>query len=421
MSKGAKKALPKFGEQIPFCEPAWYQGSHSPYYNEAHVAFRSKVREFVERELKPHVDEWVESGYPKELHRKAYEAGLQGVIYPEEYGGTPPPGYDAFFEVILIDEMARLGGGGVLGQCGINSMALPPIMNFGSDYLKELVLRPVITGHKNCSLAISEPGAGSDVANIQTSATRDGDYYVVNGSKKWITGGLYADFFTTAVRTGGDGMGGISVLLIERNTPGIHIRKMPTQFDNSHNTTFINFEDVRVPVKNLVGAEGAGLPILLVNFNHERLVISVSACRMARLCYEESIKYALQRKTFGKPLVHHQIVRFKLAEMARMIESLQDMVERVTYQFACGVPDMKLGGPCALLKVQASKTFEYCAREAQQIFGGSSIVREGRGKIVERLSREVRAQAIPGGSEEILLDFTIRQAVAKANRLKAKM
>eukprot|EP01095_Lingulamoeba_sp_RSL-Kostka_P014482 TRINITY_DN6325_c0_g1_i1.p1 TRINITY_DN6325_c0_g1~~TRINITY_DN6325_c0_g1_i1.p1 ORF type:complete len:417 (+),score=173.54 TRINITY_DN6325_c0_g1_i1:41-1291(+) len=411
----------RFGNQIPFCEPYHYQGFPSPYYNENHIKFRAKVRKFVEEELKPNVDEWIKTGYPKELHERAYELGIQGVIYPKEYGGTRPDDFDSFYELILIDELSRIGGGGVLGQMGINSMALPPIYNFGSDFLKDLVLRDVITGKKNCCLAISEPWAGSDVANIRTSATKDGDYYIVNGSKKWITGGMMGDFFTTAVRTGEEGMGGISLLLLPRELPGIKIRKLETQFDNSHNTTFITLEDVRVHKKYLIGEEGMGFLYIVHNFNHERFVISAGTCRSARVCYELAFKYALTRKTFGKPLIKHQLIRFKLAEMARQIEALYDQLERVAYSYSQGIPDHKLGGQCALLKVNASKTFEFCAREAAQIFGGNSIIKEGKGKIVERLYREVRAAAIPGGSEEILLDFAIRQAAAKANKLRSKM
>jgi len=410
-----------FGEQIPFCEPYWYQGYPSPYYHEGHKNFRAVVRKFVEEEVKPHIDDWIKTGYPVELHQRAYELGIQGIIYPKEYGGTRPDDFDAFYEFILIDELARIGGGGALGQMGINSMALPPILNFGSEYLKNLVLRDVITGKKNISLAISEPEAGSDVANIRTSARKEGDFYIVNGSKKWITGGLFADFFTTAVRTGEEGMGGISLLLLHKDMPGIRVRKMETQFDNSHNTTFILLEDVKVPAKNLIGEEGMGFMYIVHNFNHERFVIAGGTCRSARLCYEEAFKYAMERKTFGKTLVSHQLIRYKLAEMARQIESLHDNVERVAYMFKCGIPDHKLGGQCALLKVQASKTFEYCAREASQIFGGSSIVKEGKGKLVERMYRDVRATAIPGGSEEILLDFAMRQAVAKASKLKSNL
>jgi len=413
------KAFPKFGEQIPFCEPYWYQGYPSPYYRDSHVRFRAVVRQFVEEQIKPHVDDWIKAGsYPLELHKRAYDAGILGIIYPNEFGGTQPADYDAFYELIMIDEIGRVGGGSVLGQNGINSMALPPIMKYASPYLKELICRDVITGNKNICLAISEPGAGSDVANIQTTARREGDYYIVNGSKKWITGGLFGDFFTMAVRTGGAGMSGISLLVIEKNMPGLNIRKMETQFDSCHNTTFITLEDVKVPVKNLIGEENQGFMMLMLNFNHERFVIAASSSRMARLSYELAIKHALSRETFGKKLIFHQLIRFKLAEMARMIESLHDNLERVAFQYSSGIPDFQLGGQCALLKVQASKTLEYCAREASQIFGGSSIVKEGKGKLVERMYREVRGQAIPGGSEEILLDFAIRQAASKAQQLE---
>jgi len=297
-------------------------------------------------------------------------------------------------------------------------MALPPIIRCGSDYLKNLIVRDVLLGNKNICLAISEPEAGSDVSNIKTTARREGDYYIVNGSKKWITGGLFGDFFTTAVRTGGPGMAGISLLVIEKEMPGITIRRMKTQFDTAHNTTFITFDDVKVPIKNLIGAENQGFMMLMINFNHERLVIASTCARYSRLCYELSIKYAMTRETFGKKLISHQIIRFKLAEMARQFESLQDNLERIFYQFSSGVPEMNLGAQCALLKVQASKTFEYCVREASQIFGGSSIVKEGKGKLIERMYREVRGLAIPGGSEEILLDFTIRNVVQKANQLE---
>jgi len=280
------------------------------------------------------------------------------------------------------------------------------------------VCRDVVMGRKHISLAISEPYAGSDVAGIRTTATRDGDYFIVNGTKKWITGGAFADFFTVAVRTGGAGMGGISLLLIEKNSPGIHVRKMETQFDTCHNTTFITFEDVKVPVAHIIGEENMVFMIIMTNFNHERFLIACRATRGCRLLYEASLKYALERETFGKKLMSHQIIRYKLAEMARQLEALQDFLDKVCFLFSNGVADVKLGGHCALLKVQASKTLEYIAREASQIFGGNSIVKEGKGKLVERAYRDVRASAIPGGSEEILLDFAMRQVASIANKLE---
>lgn len=420
MSHDAAKPPPgwkpfKFGNQIPFCEPRVCQGYYSPYYTEKHHAFRRRVREFLEKEILPNREKWIKEGYPLSLHRKAYEAGLQGVIYPKELGGTQPDDYDAFYGLILSDELARDCGGGILGQMAINSMALPPIIRAGTAEMRERVVRPVIQGHKNICLAISEPYAGSDVAGIRTTAVKsaDGKHFVVNGTKKWITGGLCADFFTTAVRTDG----GISLLLLERGMPGISIRKMETQFDNAHNTTFITLEDVKVPVTNLIGEEDAGFMLLLFNFNAERVTISAGTCRAARMCYQIAFEYAMKRKTFGKTLLQHQVIRAKFAEMAMRIEALQDMLEAVTYQVQCGVPDYKLGGYVAMLKVNASRTFELCAREASQIFGGSAIVREGQGMLIERLYRSVRASAIPGGSEEVLMDFAIRQAATKAAKL----
>merc|ERR1712232_712078 len=201
---------------------------------------------------------------------------------------------------------------------------------------------------------------------------------------------------------------------MDAKLPGIKIRKMETQFDTCHGTTFIDLDDVMVPASHLVGEEGKGFKYILLNFNHERFVIATEACRFARLCYSESLKFAMRRKTFGKPLTEHQVIRWKLAEMLRVTDSLHDGNERIAYQYKRGSSDAAMGSMCALQKVAASKAFEFCAREAAQIFGGSSLVREGPGKVVERLYRNVRLQAIPGGSEEILLDLAARQTIAGA-------
>lgn len=420
-----KNSKEKFGCPLPHTEPAWYHGAHSPYYGASHIAWREKLRAFVEDEVKPHVDEWIESpeGYPKALHSRAYELGIQGAIFPPEYGGTPPEDFDIFHEVIMWDELARMGGGMVFAQLSVNSMGLPPVLIGGSEELKRRIVPDIVRGRKFISLAVSEPTAGSDISNLQTTAVREGDVYVVNGSKKWITGGHMADYLTVAVRTGeeGSGMMGLSILVIDTNTPGVKIRKMQTQFDTSHSTTFVLLEDVRVPVGNLVGEENQGFFLLVTNFNHERLVISISACRQSRVCYEEALKWAMTRKTFGKALIQHQVIRLKFTEMALRIESLQDSIERVAYQFKCGVPDHKLALECALIKVQASRCFEYCAAEASQIFGGAAVVKEGRGKIVERLYREVRTIAIPGGSIEVLQDQHGREVYRKSKKLMSSL
>lgn len=229
-----------------------------------------------------------------------------------------------------------------------------------------------------------------------------------------------ADFFTLTVRTGKAGRSGLSLLLLERNSPGVNIRKMETAADSSHNTTFITLEDVKIPKENLIGKEGQGFRYILLNFNHERWVIGCNAVRMCREVYADTFKYAMKRKTFGVTLMEHQAVRMKFAEMARLFEALHAMIEAVALQYSCGVPDTELGAPCALIKVNASRAFDYCTRQCSQIYGGASIVKEGQGRFVERAVRGVSGIAIPGGSEEIVLDLAVRQAVAKAMALEAQ-
>jgi len=262
------------------------------------------------------------------------------------------------------------------------------------------------------SLAVTEPYAGSDVASIRTTAKREGNFYIVNGEKKFITSGTKARYFTTAVRTGGSGMQGVSLILIERNMPGVTIRRQKTQGWWASGTAYISLEDVKVPVENLIGKENDGFKPIMHNFNHERFVFAAQSNRYARVCLEESIKYGRLRRTFGKRLIDHQVIRHKIAEMARRVESTHALLEQTAYQMnnLKGDDQSLVGGPIALLKVQATKTMEYCAREASQIFGGASYIRGGVGERVERLYREVRVNAIAGGSEEVLLDLAMRQA-----------
>jgi len=320
--------MKRFGSQLPVCEPHWYQGAASPYYRKSHVELRARVRKFVEERIKPNMDKWIESesGYPRELHEEAFDCGVQGVLFDQKWGGTMPEDFDAFHELILWDELARSGGGAVLGHLAINTMALPPILFYASDEIKKKVVKDVVQGRKNISLAISEPSYGSDVANIETSAVRQGDYFIVNGAKKWITGALMADFFTVAVRIGNKpGLKGLSLLLIDRNSKGIDIRKMETQASHSHHIGMVTFDDVKVPVANLIGKEGYGGKYIMINFNHEvlahrllfnsntkhvgaqRFVIAAGANRAARLCYSEAFQYSMDRKTFGKRLAQHQV------------------------------------------------------------------------------------------------------------------
>jgi len=388
------------------------------------------MRKFVADEIMPYVHQWDEArAIPMAIFKKAYEAGwLPGIIgksWPVKYagsniaGGVKPEEYDAFHELIIIDEVSRSASAGVAFSLLMAlDVGLPPVMHFGlgAKEKQERICRECLTGEKNICLAITEPGAGSDVANLCTTATltSDGKYYVVNGEKKWITGGTFADYFTVAVRTS-KGMGGLSLLLIERG-PGVTTRQMACSGAWSGGTAYVTFEDVKVPVANLIGEENKGFKYIMHNFNHERWSLIIQALRFARVCYEEAFKYAHKRKTFGKRLIDHPVIRAKLAHMVRQIEATQCWLEQITYQMNTMTYEESriLGGPLALLKAHTSSVFEFCAREAAQILGGLAYTRGGQGEKIERLQREVRGYAIPGGSEEILFDFGIRQAMRAA-------
>ncbi|KAK2628785.1 hypothetical protein QTJ16_001888 [Diplocarpon rosae] len=423
------ETLDPFGELIPFADPSWYQGFHSPYFNETHAALRAEIREWVTNEIEPFVGEWDEAKQvPENIYKamgtRGYLAGLMGMHYPVEYtdnriASVAPEKWDLFHEMLLTDELSRAGSGGfvwnVIGGFGIGC---PPLVKFGKPELVKRILPDILNGDKRICLAITEPDAGSDVANLGCEAvlSEDGKHYIVNGEKKWITNGVWCDYFTTAVRTGTkeSGMNGISVLLIERSMGGVSTRRMDCQGVWSSGTTYITFEDVKVPVENLIGKENQGFKVIMTNFNHERIGIIIQCLRFSRVCYSESIIYAHKRRTFGQTLISHPVIRLKLAHMARQIEASYAWLESLIHQIS-HMPEqlamLRLGGPIAGLKAQATVTFEFCAREASQIFGGLSYSRGGQGGKVERLYRDVRAYAIPGGSEEIMLDLSIRQSL----------
>ena len=387
------------------------------------------------------------------MGERGYLAGVMGLhkfptqITDRRVQSVAPENWDLFHEMLLTDEISRAGSGGLVWNLiGGFGIGCPPVVKFGKKPLVDRILPDILNGDKRICLAITEPDAGSDVANLTCEAklTEDGKHYIVNGEKKWITNGVWSDYFTTAVRTGGEGMNGVSVLLIERSFGGVSTRKMDCQGVWSSGTTYITFEDVKVPVGNLIGKENQGFKgkrvyhpdnvlsstntsvplVIMTNFNHERIGIIIQCIRFSRVCYEESIKYAHKRRTFGKKLIDHPVIRLKLAHMARQIESSYNWLENLIYQ--CNVMHeteamLKLGGAIAGLKAQATTTFEFCAREASQIFGGLSYSRGGQGAKVERLYRDVRAYAIPGGSEEIMLDLSIRQALRVHKALGMKL
>ena len=374
----------------------------NPNLTEEHHAWRAQLRRFIDAEIMPFADDWDEAGeIPIELWPKAAAVGLLGLGYPEEFGGVPG---DVWFNQIAAEELARVGAGGINASLMVHGIGLPPVINWGSEAMKADVAPAVLAGEKWISLGITEPGAGSDVANLQTTAVRDGDYFVVNGSKTYITGGMRASWVSTAVRTGGEGAGGVSMLLVPTDSEGFS-RTPLTRKQGwwASDTATLYFDNVRVPIANLIGEENKGFRVIMTNFNSERMGMAISMEASARVCLEEAVNWARERKTFGQRLADHQVIRHKIAMMKQRINATQAYIRMCNESIVAGTPNP---GDIALLKVQASETMEFCAREALQILGGIGFMRGSR---AERIYREVRVNAIGGGSEEIMRDLAARQ------------
>ncbi len=374
-----------------------------PFYTDEHRAWRDSLRRFIDERLVPYVSQWDEAGaVPRELHREVAEFGLTGLGYPEKYGGIEQ-GTDIFHLVIKAQELARMGAGGVATALSTHDIALPPVIAAGSEEMKQRVAPAVLAGDKIMALAITEPGGGSDVAAIQTRAHREGDSYRVNGSKTFSSGGMNADFTTTVVRTGGDGARGLSLLLLERDMPGVSATPLKKQGWWASDTATLHFDDVLVPAANLIGEQDAGFPLVMNNLNRERLMMAAGALGAARACLQDAADWASERMTFGKRLIQHQVICHKLVEMCRRINAGQAYLERTAARMQ---RRQQCAADIAMLKVDATLTMEFCAREASQVLGGASFIRGGR---IERIYREVRVNAIGGGSEEILRDLAARQ------------
>jgi acyl-CoA dehydrogenase len=373
----------------------------SPFYTAEHVAYRDVVRRFVEKEIEPYAHAWDEAGeFPRALYQKAAEIGLLGLGFPEAYGGTEA---DRFMWIIAMQELARAGAGGVSASLMSHSIGAPPIARAGTAEFKARVLPEILSGQKISALAITEPSGGSDVANLRTTARREGDVYVVNGEKTFITSGMRADYITTAVRTGGPGAAGVSLLVIAGDTSGLARTPLKKMGWWASDTATLHFDNCRVPAGNLLGEEGSGFKIIMHNFNHERLTMAAGCIAAAGVCVDDATEYARQRHTFGKPLTQHQVIRHKLVDMAQRVAASQAMLEMLAWRLD------RSENPVAeicMLKNQATQTMAFCASEAVQIFGGAGFM---RGIKVERIYREVKVNAIGGGTEEIMKDLASRQ------------
>ena len=369
--------------------------SYQKYFTGQHDLLRKAVREFVRKEITPYVEEWEEAGdYPRELHRKIGDLGYNSIIYPADYGGA---GGDWFEGIVVTEEFCRCGSFGLVASLFSHAIALPPIIKHGTAEQKEKFLRPVIAGDRIAALGVTEPDGGSDVANLKTMAVRDGDHYIVNGSKTFITSGIYADQLTCAVRTGGKGAHGISLLIIEAGTPGYSTsEKLKKMGWWASDTGEIYFDNCRVPVKNRIGEENKGFYYQMENFQSERLFMAVETNMLSQLCLEESIKYARKREAFGKTLAGFQVTRHKLAEMATLLEASREFTYRVAAQINAGEDRVK---EVSMAKNFACMVSNKLTFDATQIFGGYGFM---RGYLVERLYRDNRIMSIGGGTHEIM-------------------
>ena len=366
------------------------------FETDEHAALREQARRFAEKEIAPGAHAWDEAEeFPRALYRKAAEAGLLGVAYPEEIGGG---GGDIGHSLVVAEEMILAGkSAGVAAGLGSLSIAIPPIVKLGTPEQKERFVRPVLSGEKVAALAISEPGAGSDVAGITTRAERDGDHYVVRGSKTFITSGTRADVVTTAVRTGGEGHGGISMLVIERDTPGFTVaKKLPKMGWRASDTAELFFDDCRVPAENLIGQENGGFLVIVMNFVTERLGLAAQSVAIAELAYRESVAYARERRAFDKTLMGFQVTRHKLADMATRIAAARAITAELCMRHLRGesVPAL-----AAKAKNAATDALCWVVDQAVQIHGGYGFMRE---YVVERLYRDARLYPIGGGTREIM-------------------
>ena len=375
----------------------------NPFDTEERKTFREMVSKFLEAEIWPYVDEWDEAGkYPHEINEKVCELGVFGFGIDEKYGGL---GFDdQFMRKDVSVEMGRTSAGGLFASVGSRNIMLGPLTELANEKIKLKALPDLMSGKKGGSLGITEPGGGSDVARMKTTARKDGNEWVLNGSKTFITGGMQASYFVIGARTGKEGLGGISLFFIEADTPGFTRSSIDKKMGWwSSDTATLYFDNCRIPADNLMGEENKGFLAIMNNFNYERYMMGAQMLGMAKRCFEECVRYSQERQTFGKNLIEHQVIRHKLADMSAKIDAMDAYLNQVAQLMNDGeMPVAEI----SKIKFYCSECIESIASEAMQIFGGAGYL---RGNAVERIYREVKVMAIGGGSKEIMKDLTVKQ------------
>jgi acyl-CoA dehydrogenase len=379
-----------------------------PMFREEHELFRDAVRKFVERELAPHADEWEEAeGFPDSVFTRMGELGYLGLRFPEKYGGQ---GCDFLFSVVLAEELGRCGMGSIGMAVAVQSeMATPPVYKFGTEEQKMKYLLPANRGQKIACLGITEPNAGSDIAALQTTARRDGDHWVINGRKIFITNGVRADFITLMARTGEKkGYKGFSLFLVDKDTPGFSVtRKLGKLGMRSSDTAELLFEDCRVPADALLGEEGKGFYHIMWELQGERIMGAANAVSRAQMVYEMALRYAQERIQFGKPLAHFQVTRHRLADMTTEIEAARHLIYYCAWQFQQEEYPVK---EISMAKLFSAQMAARVADAALQIHGGYGYMMEYP---VQRYWRDIRLSRIGGGTDEIMKEIIADEILGK--------
>ena len=375
----------------------------NPFDTAERIAFRNTLKEFVSKEMTPFANQWDEEGkIPWELHQKVGALGVWGFGIEEQFGGLGMD--DCFMRAIFNEEFAMCGSGGITAAMNGRMISVEPIQRLASDEIKARALPEIVSGRKGSSLGMTEPSGGSDVAAMKTTARRDGNHFLINGSKTFITGGMTSDYFVIGARTGEGGLSGISLFFVDADTPGferVSLEKKMGWWCSDQATLYFN--DVRVPAENLMGEEDKGFISIMENFNYERLSMASGVLGMMKVCLNESVSWAKERKTFGEPLISRQVIRHKIADMSAKIDALEAYINQVCWILNSGEKPI---AEISKLKFFSTKALEFCASEAMQIMGGAGYL---RGNPIERIYREVKVMAIGGGSEEIMRDLAVKQ------------
>ncbi len=378
----------------------------NPYnpFTEEHEMFRAAVRRFVQNEITPHADEWEEAGISPlhDIMKKMGDLGFLGLNYPEEYGGMDA---DIWFTVVLHEELCRAPLGGVaMGVSVQTDMCTPALNAHGSEYLKETFLAPAISGDVVGAVAISEPDAGSDVARIRTRADRDGDEYIINGSKMYITNGTQADWVCILARTSdGEDYRGMSLIVVPTDTPGFMVsRKLEKLGQHSSDTAVLAFENMRVPVKNRIGDEGKGFYYQMEQFQMERLVVAIGVVAAAEEVVKATIQYTKERHAFGKPLISNQWIQFKLGELLTEIEATKRMTYYCASLIESGADSTEVTRIASMCKLKSGRLSRQVSDTCIQFYGGMGYMEE---MPIARYYRDARLASIAGGADEIMLQI----------------